>query len=206
MKTTSSVRRPRWVCRVARLGCTVFARGPWAAHAESCADCRHYFSQIDDLESALRRAAVRARTETPIGLESRILQALAAESAAPRHASEPRPRLPVFALVGGALAAFAVGVFVLRDGTNPMATAIDGSTNPSAEAEVALGVLKVVSRKVMDDVVTPTETLIVDNALKTEIGSVYADARSALGFLALNFLPTPRPDASPATARIGVGG
>lgn len=212
MKTTSSIPRPRWVCRVARLGCTVFARGPFAAHAESCADCRRYFARVDDLESALRRDAVRTRTETPIGLESRILQALAAETAAPRRGAEPRARLPLLAVVGGALAALAVGVFVLRDGgapkpgTNVIGGNNTGNNAESVESRIALDLLRVVSAQLRDEVVAPTQTLIVDNALKQELGSVYADARSALGFLALNFLPTPRPDASPATARARVGG
>jgi hypothetical protein len=206
MKTTPSVRRPRWVCRVARLGCAVFTRGPLAAHAASCADCRRYFAQVDDLESALRRDAGRVRAETPIGLESRILQAISAEAAAPRRRVESSNRGPVLALLGGALAAVAVGIFVLRDRTQSETVAPAGPDNPSAEAQVAMGVLKEFSQQVIDDVVSPTRTLVADNGLRQEIGSVYADARSALGFLALNFLPTPRPDASPATARIGVGG
>jgi hypothetical protein len=64
-------------------------------------------------------------------------------------------------------------------------------------------VAKSISTLWQNSVVPKAQTLVVDNPLQHELDSVYSDTRSALNFLALNFLPTT--PATPTLQPVGAG-
>ena len=124
-------------------------------------------------------------------LPSRDRCGVAPASAAPLSPSLPDParsRLPNLVLTGVAVAVVAVGLglryFPVRPG--------DAANPVGARAEVvaAADAVDQVSDQFWTSVVPEAVTRLQDNALQSEINSVYDSARSALDFLALNFLPT----------------
>ncbi len=172
--------RPRFVCRVTRLWSTV-AGGAGARHAAGCADCRAYFAAAERIDLALRRGAPAWReTSTPApssGFEQRLLNATSAP---------PEPK-PSRASHLGWLAATAVTAAVAVAFFRPPG----GSPGRALDADVALLTASVghVSRGLVETVIPTTGALVADNPLQREFGALYADARSAVSFLALNFLP-----------------
>lgn len=194
--------RPRLVCRIARVWhATVGARD--SGHAASCPDCRRYFGACDELESALRRDATALEAEAPIGLENRIMRAIAAETrpapAPARFASVPR-----FALGATAIAAvIALAVGAARWWPQPQrvnqANEIDAREIASLTAAA-----EAFSDEWLNTKLPEAGIAAVDNPLREEMDSVYADARSALSFLAMNFWPTT--PASPGATRLAPNG
>ena len=59
-----------------------------------------------------------------------------------------------------------------------------------AEIEALTETVNAASRGLVEKVIPATGALAADNPMQREFGAIYADARSAVGFLALNFLPT----------------
>ena len=173
---------PRLFCRIVRQWSSVVAGGG-AHHAESCADCRTYFASAGALDASLRRdAGVWAQT-TPapsVGFERRILGAVM-QSTAPATAARPRVWRGAWAATGAVAAIVALAVF------GPAS----GPTRATNEANAAMltGAVQAVSRGLVEKVIPSTGALVADNPLQREFDAIYADARSALGFLALNFLP-----------------
>jgi hypothetical protein len=176
---------PRFRCRLVRLWCP--DTGPHPRHAESCADCREYFRASDALDSALRRDAVRNAPEFPAGLERSILLAVRASSRAPARSS----RSPWFLLGGGlivAAAAVALAVVLLQPASRVQPGSL--ASNPTTSAPVVAAADESITTRLWNAVIPPAGTLVADNPLRQELKSVYSDARSALDFLALNFLPS----------------
>ncbi|MBL9201063.1 MAG: hypothetical protein JNL39_11180 [Opitutaceae bacterium] len=171
---------PRLVCRVVRHWHA--AAGGGARHLETCADCRAYFAAAAALDQALRRAAPAwQKAETPApstGFEQRLLNAV-------RTASAPPPARPTH--LGWAAAttlAAVVAVALIYPARGPSAKTGED------EAALLAKVVTTASRGLVENVIPSTGALVADNPLQREFGAIYADARSALGFLALNFLPT----------------
>jgi hypothetical protein len=169
----------RWSCRLVRM----FGRGAEGTHVAQCPDCQRYFRNVGQFESALRRDARVQRAPVPAGLDSRILRALSQETSAPRH----RPAVfPTFALGTAGVACVAVAAWFLW-GTGQrqdhFATVRSPTNAPAAVASL--------------DALTPSvQSVVSEGSLQNEVTSVYADARSAVHFLALNFLPTTTADSS----------
>ena len=187
MSTTPS---PRFVCRIVRLWGSAHSR-----HVETCADCRQFFRTGDELESALRRDAVRYAPVPPAGIERRIMQAI------DRSTRTARPTRAPFTLMlaGSAVAAVALIAFFVKYQAIPGG---DGTEkNRTAQVNDALVVAKSISNLWQNSVASSAQTLVVDNPLQHELDSVYSDTRGALNFLALNFLPT-----SPATPTLQPAG
>ena len=185
MSTTPSS-RPRFVCRLVRLWYSVL--GPTAGgrsrHIETCADCRQFFHAANDLESALRRDAGRYAPVPPEGIERRIMQAVQRSTRTARPARSPVALI----LAGSAVAAVVLIAFFVK---YPAFPGRDGTaTNPTAQVNDALVVARSISTLWQNSVVPSAQTLVADNPLQHELDSVYSDTRSALNFLALNFLPT----------------
>jgi hypothetical protein len=184
MKNPSSS-TPRFRCRLVRLWCP--DTGPQPRHAESCADCREYFRASDALDSALRRDAVRNAPEFPAGLERSILLAVRASSRAPARSA----RSPWFLLGGGliaAAAAVAMAVVLLQPASRVQPGSL--AANPTPSAPVVAAADGSITARLWNAVIPTAGTLVADNPLQQELKSVYSDARSALDFLALNFLPS----------------
>jgi RNA polymerase sigma factor (sigma-70 family) len=137
----------------------------------------------DEVASASRESA-----PPPTGLENRILRAVA-ESRIQR----PRRRFPLPLAVGAAASAavlLAAAMF-LRTAPEP--------DHPGEEIAVLLQTADSLAERWWNSVVPGTATLVHENALQQELTSVVAGARSALDFLALNFLPVaPAPPPQPA--------
>jgi hypothetical protein len=91
-------------------------------------------------------------------------------------------------LAGSAVAAVALIAFFVKY------QAISGGNGTEKDRTVqvndALVMAKSISTLWQNSVAPSAQTLVADNPLQHELDSVYSDTRSALNFLALNFLPT----------------
>ena len=175
---------PRLTCRLARGAIAIFGdttagepRGPGSAHANACADCREYFAACDSLESSLRRDATRDWHEAPAGLEQNILRAVRQAAPAPR-----RTRPVWLALAGAAACALAAVVF-FQDGFSP-------ARPPVTDVKPAEVVVAVSPQQIWNNLKPSANAVLAADPLQKEAAAVAADARTALNFLAQNFLPT----------------
>lgn len=187
---------PRLRCRLVRFGLSLRGEtGIFARHVAACADCRRVARAGEEWESALRGEARGVRSEPPIGLERLILQAVAS---APRPEAPFRP--PLFVLGAAAIAVVILAV-IFR---NPPAgeSGRDRIMAANAQAAATIDALKMISDNLLDAVEAPPSVAATSNPLRQEMDSVYADARYALGFLALNFLPS-RGEAAGSPGRSG---
>lgn len=154
----------------------------------------------------MRSDAVALREAPSAGLDRRIISAVR-ESARPIRRPERRFTGSVMAW-GGAVAVVALAIVVVqrqspRDHgmTRPLAVA------PTTEGNAENAVTSTVWGRLQPD----AKALLEGEPLQREVDAFYADARSALGFLALNFLPS-RPDETvngaeqPAQRRRGFNG
>jgi hypothetical protein len=168
----------RWSCRIVR----IFGGGAESRHVAQCPSCQRYFSRVDQLETALCRDARVQRVPVPTGLDSRILRALEQETAPARR--QPVARFPALVLGAGAACVALTAWLLWGSGQRD-----HFPTEASSEVEPA----SVVSLTTL----TPSvQSVVSEGSLQNEVDSVYADARSAAHFLALNFLPTATPDSS----------
>jgi hypothetical protein len=195
---------PRLTCRVLRLGRIVFAN--WnSRHVAACPECQAYYRAGSALENALRLEA-RQMAETgnvARDYERRLLQAIRDS----RRSAEPARRAswnPGWATGGlASAAALAVAAFFLGRDTAPPAR--DDLPGPlaAADAELIVETVESLSNQFVDTVIPSAGKAVAVNPLQQEIGLVYSDMRSALDFLALNFLPSvPSAPSSPPTRTI----
>jgi hypothetical protein len=192
--------RPRLVCRVVRLWCAV-SQADQPRHVATCASCQVYFAAANELESQLRRAAHARSTASDAtqNLEQQILRAVRSSASRPRRASAWQPtRSWLMGGVCAAAAAFAIGL-ALRFGTGSAPRERMADATPTDDAAMILSTVESLSSELVGTVIPSAGELVVQNPLQEEIGSVYSDMRSALDFLALNFLPATRlnPPAEP---------
>jgi hypothetical protein len=181
--------RPSLVCRFTRIraALTSPAASGIRQHCATCADCRQYFAQAEQLESGLRRQSSAITAIAPGALESRILNAVERSNRPER----PPQRTLSWAVAG--IAAAAVAAFVVVK-VQPPST---GAPVQAASVDDVLAVAKELPQQWWATV-EPGTKLLQENPLQTEIASVSSDARSALNFLALNFLPA-RAETAPAS-------
>jgi hypothetical protein len=186
---SSSPASPRLVCRMVR---------PWSAvfdvrrsrHVTSCADCQAYFQSGDVLDAALRRDAVaiaRESSSASEGLEREIMRAVRNARPSPgRHAARGPWML-------GGISAAAAAAAVVAVSLNRTPVMVGHAETPNAiaatEAAVIVDAVETFSNRLVDSVIPSAGKLVAQNPLQEEMGSVYSDMRSALDFLALNFLP-----------------
>jgi hypothetical protein len=183
MSTPSSDHLPL-VCRITRWRAALGApSNPGVlGHSSSCAQCRSYFETADQLEGSLRRDAGPARTLASGTLEARILNAV-------KHSHEPasrRQRRPSWAMaaMGVAAALAVVTVFQIQVDPTP------DTRGPDASIEDVLAVANELPKQWFDAIQPNAVKLLEQNALRTEIALVSSDARSAVDFLTLNFMPS----------------
>ena len=173
--------RPRLMCRLARSSHALFDR-IGARHFARCSDCQLALRAAEQLESELRRTAAVLRQTAPKpspDLERSILRAAREAKISPAPG-----RSWSFAWAAGAALAVATVVFVQR-GPTPLAR----PASTSAEAIALIEEAGDFAAEFTDTVIPSAAVAVANNPLQQELGSVYADARSALHFLALNFLP-----------------
>lgn len=204
MKTSnqSLVDHPRLTCRVVQGWVSIMGDGAapapgtlGAQHVASCECCGRFFSHGRDLEASLRGAAAgRSALVTP-GLEQRIIAAVgrSAREAQTATSERARPGFGMGALAwAGATASVALMILVFQPGRVTERSRPGPTTVPRTEdlADNAADL-------------TPSDALgLWDTApLQREAEAVYSDARSALGFLAMNFTLMSLDDDGGAPAR-----
>jgi hypothetical protein len=183
---------PRLVCRAVRQWCAIFTEHR-PAHASSCPECEAYFQAADSLERTLRRDAIVANghglVATP-ALEQNILRAIrTSDSNVPRA----RPGISKAAWIGGAIsAAAAAAVIAIWPGAEPGSNSRPriASASSAEDAAAIISTVEALSTELVASVLPTAGAIVAENPLQRELGSVYSDMRSALDFLALNFLPT----------------
>lgn len=180
----------RFVCRMVRHWCELVERRN-VRHVASCPDCQNYFRAANSLEHQLRRDAGRApRADVfPDALERRIVQAVR------QSASRPAPARwrewgGTWGVGGLAAAAVVVAMIVLVRGPQSGTGDEIARSNTADDAAVILETVGSISTGLADSVIPSAGMLVAQNPLQQELGSVYSDVRSALDFLALNFLPS----------------
>ncbi len=194
MKTSNrpEVKQPRLACRAVQAWESLAGdgegprAGSWAArHCGTCAGCRNFFAKGGELSTTLRLAAVDGRESVPQGLDRRINAAVRRATRAP---GAVRTSNRSWAWASGGVAALAVLAFVATRQSDDeerivpsvvtVAHAETGEAGPWDEGGA------------WDSWQPKTEALLEGEPLRREVDALYADARVALGFLALNFLPT----------------
>lgn len=184
---------PRPTCRMVRQWHAAAGERD-SRHVASCADCQEYYRSIGELDRALRRDAVPRARETEAGsdnLERDILRAVRESAADSAH--EPtgwRAGWLTSGIAAAAAAMVAIGV-INREGAAERRLSREG-------AQAIMNTVGTLSDQLVDKAIPSAGELVAKNPMQQEIGSVYSDMRSALDFLALNFLPsastaTPQP-------------
>lgn len=196
MKITSS-HQPRFRCRVARTARAVM-EGAGERHVSGCADCQAFYRAAETLEQELRRdaSAVREAAPEPTSeLAHSIMRAVREDTVESQPA---RFRIPVWPMSAIAAAAIVAVIAVQWPVTPSRSTVVTAD-----ETAAIVQALERFSVKLTDTVIPTTGEVLANNPLQKELGSAYSDARSALDFLVLNFMPaTPRPDPAPPTGTI----
>jgi len=189
--TPISDSRPRLVCRVTRLWCAVF-QSEQPRHVATCASCRDYFAAANELDAQLRRAARApdAASEATQNFEQEILRAVRNSAARPGRSSAWQPtRTWLLSGIGAVAAAFAI-LLALRIGPGSTPRERMAGVTPTDDAAMIISTVESLSSELVGTVIPSAGELVAQNPLQQELGSVYSDVRSALDFLALNFLPT----------------
>lgn len=216
MKTGHS---PRLFCRIVRTYCVVKDIAPgtpggetaagrrsrWLdRHVAHCPDCQAYFGRAAQLDTALRAAAPAQTAPAADDLEIAVLRAVATARREP-----PARRLvhrPLWTLAGvAALIVAIVATVSLRRSSAPPGPAraplvASGAgdrgtgTKPAEPAPPSSAAAPRIAPESRPGdtlaALSPVTSAIAENPLQTEAQSVYADARYAVRFLALNFLPS----------------
>lgn len=187
MKIPTSSPSSRLVCRIVR-ATRVLSENAGGDHVDACVDCQAFFRPAEHLEFELRREAEafrRAASEPSSALERSIIRAVREERAAGTPVrKEKRSSAPLWSMGAVAAAVVAAIVYVQR----PMTSGPERTALPD-EAVAMVDAVENLSAKITDTVIPEAGALVANNPLQRELGSVYTDARSALNFLALNFLP-----------------
>lgn len=183
----------RLSCRLVRM---FSASGQSSRHAEACADCQRYFQASAQLDAVLRRDAIRFAPAAPSGLEHGIMQAIHAamppsEMARPR-ARQNSSRAGWWAGISVALAAviaLAVGLVQppasqATHPNSPAGVAVTENANAAAPSDEST------VQRLWNTFVPPAEKIATAEPLQDELDAVYSDTRSAIDFLAANFLPS----------------
>lgn len=175
---------PRLVCRVARFRDAIFGHGP-DSHVARCPDCQAYLRADAVLADSLRAAA----PESPAPEETRLLAERIALSVR-RAEPEPRRGLGLLGAAAGAAAVFIVTFTLVR-----VQPTTGGAAVSQAPVDVRQMVVDVdaVRAQWLQNVGPSAKKIARDNPLSQELVSVRHDARSAVNFIAMNFIPMDTP-------------
>ncbi|MBI5766662.1 MAG: hypothetical protein HZA93_02630 [Verrucomicrobia bacterium] len=205
---TSTHESPRFTCRLARGLLSTFGRtdageprGPGSAHVATCESCQAFFATCDELDLALTRSAAREWSEPPANLEQNILRAVRLDGSRERQRVESAPpRLALWSLTG-AVACAALALVALQDRFVPARPAAPApvaraTVQPAADAAtsndpavLAKARELIASVSLFSEIRPRTAALLQQDPLQHEVDALKADARHAVRFLAMNFLP-----------------
>lgn len=177
---------PRLTCRLVRTWAALRESSP-SAHLAGCPDCQAYFTASQSLEAALRHNAATARAGGSANLERDILRAVrqAGRSPAVAPVASPSWQWRSLATAGAVAVALVIGSLVYRR-SDP---AVASGAAARAEAVALLNTAGTLSDRLAEEVIPTVGGAIAENPLQSELTAVYFDARAAVDFLALNFLP-----------------
>lgn len=181
--------KTRLSCRIARLR-EAMTGSRAQHHVARCPACQAYYNAADNLVDRLRVTAPQNNRATPGDLAARIARSVREAAPPPAPARRRTRALETFAALAGAAAVFAFSFHLARQNITVPTNSTDLVTTanqPDLSALVA-GVGSLADR-LLASVEPATETIATENPLSMEFASVQADARKAVGFLALNFLP-----------------
>ena len=184
----------RFACRVARIR-DAMTGSRATGHVAHCADCQAYYRTDDNLISQLRQTAPKQLQPTPDDLAQRITRAVRQTAPQPNHRRWPALSWATLAGIG-AVAVVALSLFIIRQNPTKPTTQTTNINHPTALTISPSDVTELVDNvdslrtRLIASVKPTAQTLADKNPLTQELNSVRADARSALGFLALNFLPS----------------
>lgn len=191
---TTPTEPPRLLCRFVRGWAALTTPDSAAAlgHRAKCPACRAYFESHAAFETRLRQDARAQPPAVPDGLEQRIADAVRRSQAAAR--TPPRRAFPLWAVGLTTTAALVAVVVTLNRSPRPEKTSAE--VDPAEIAAVFKAVTALPAQ--LDRLLpAPGSRTAADDPLRHELDNVKADARSALDFLAANFLPThPEPTSS----------
>jgi hypothetical protein len=197
--SAAAIEKPRLVCRTIRLWSVVSGQ-PQSRHTATCADCRNYFAAIQNLESGLRRdAAVANSSPAPMDFAQQIIRTVRMEASASVHATSSSKSK--WWTIGGLAIATSVALLVSLQFAPRSENRLVANPSDAEGAEVIVSAVQSLSSRLVDSVIPSAGELVATNPLQQELGLVYSDMRSALDFLALNFLPSSPASSVPAPAR-----
>ncbi|MDB6152781.1 MAG: hypothetical protein JWL90_1234 [Chthoniobacteraceae bacterium] len=187
MKDTDAT-RPRLACRIIRIDLSFSdlenGGGFSTRHLVSCNSCRGYLSAARALEMSLSHAAKNERQTVPIGLDRRIVSAVLHAAA-----SGPKATFSFRGLTLGTALALVIAAVVISRKTPEL---------PPVPSQADFVSVAGMSPDNGWTRLRPSADRLLDAApLQAEADAVYSDARSAIGFLAMNFLPAAHPAATP---------
>ena len=174
-----------WTCRWVR-AVAIMSSQSGSDHIARCPACQEYFAAEVSFDRQMRQEAVVQRVDPPSGLDARILRAI-------RDQSEParrfwRPRFDLIALAAAAACAVAVAIWF---GADQFGVAPAGAEAAIVvQSEQPAGMDPSLWPETMKELRPTVESLMTESSLQMEAATVYSNARSAMQFLALNFLPT----------------
>lgn len=174
----------RFACRVARYRCALGAGPAASAHVAGCPACQRHFHAVAALDLGLRRSAPAARPAPAADFEVRLLRSVCAA----RAPASARAAAGQRAWLGAATAAAFAGALGLAVFAGRPAAAPAARITPAETVAMAAAAQEFSSRLVAAGI-PRAAAAVTDNPLQHEFGAVYADLRSAVDFLALNFLP-----------------
>lgn len=193
----SSSNNSRFICRLARRCSVLFGssetlgEGGWAGrHIEHCADCQAFYAANDEFD-ALLKADARRSAAAPAGLENAIIAGFRQSSPRQERAIERRrSRSPMFAFAGAAMvaAALAVAFTLSLNKPKPKNDLVESGATPE-DVQQTLEAARGASQTLWASVKPSAEVLKEADPLNHELNSVFSDARNAVNFLALNFVP-----------------
>jgi hypothetical protein len=189
-------------CQAARLWFSVGRETTTPSrHLATCPGCQSYLVSINALQLDLRRSAGQTAATPAPGLESRIIDAV-------RLADRPTSRESsgrLFVVAVASCAAALLFVVAWQLGLLPF-PGHPSATQGQYATEVAalVAAVRALPADLSRNLESPTAQLARDNSLGHEVENVYSDARSALDFLALNFLPASSSDSLGDRKEVGV--
>jgi hypothetical protein len=186
--------RPRLICRAVRQWHALFPEHR-LSHLSTCPSCQSCLEASRTIELSLRQDALQRREE--VGetgtLERDILRAVRVAGTRPEHArSRPAHRAWTLGGLGAIAAIVALMAGLGREPVTEQRGSVAGPAPiaPTEEVAVIIETVDSLSTEFVDSVLPTAGGLVANNPLQQEFTSVYSDMRSALDFLALNFLPT----------------
>ncbi len=189
MNTSPSSTRPALSCQLARTWHALFGgdRASASGHIARCSACQEHFAREDAFSLGLGRDARRVHATPRAGFEQSIFNAVQRSARiAPVPTVSPFARFSFVSLTATAACA-AIAFVALRDSDVGPATprTADGDL-----ATAAVTALETSAAKLFAQVEPRADALLQKDPVRTQVDAFSADARTAVRFLALNFLPS----------------